>query len=111
MHSLKNWWFSLVLAVVYLGMFILWTASARNIIVFTACASTLALLIALAWAAKRRYFFNFWDGLLHAIVILDLLLEGTLIRDHSSRGFYLCALAFAAVIAGYRLHLRRKHFA
>jgi hypothetical protein len=54
-------------------------------------------------AAKQRYFFNLWDGLFHASVILDIILEATWIERQEHVRFYLCAAAFAVVLVGYRL--------
>jgi hypothetical protein len=62
-------------------------------------------------AARRRYFINFWDGLFHASVILDIVLEATWIERHEHVGFYLCAAAFAIVLIGYRVWWTRKRSA
>jgi hypothetical protein len=59
-------------------------------------------------AVRGGYFVNFWDGLLHFVVIVDVLLEAILISNHDAKSFYLCALAFAAVIVGYRFYARRR---
>ena len=67
-----------------------------------------SFLASLGEAARRRYFFNRWEALLHGLVILDILLEGTLLHDHQSHGFYFCALGFTSVIVAYRLHLSKS---
>ena len=98
-----KWWFSILLGLTYLAVFNLWrTVSAPWIVVsglgVSACLGALLMV-----AAKQRYFFNFWDGLFHASVILDIVLEATWIERHEHVGFYLCAAAFAVVLVGYRL--------
>ncbi len=112
MHSIiaffKKWWFGLVLGVAYLAIFNLWQIVSREWIIFSSVAVSSGLCALLVTAARRQYFLNTWDTLFHAAVILDILLEGTLIREHQSRGFYLCALGFAIVIGCYRFYLRRS---
>src|SRR6266705_5818314 len=112
MHSiialLKNWWFGLALGIAYVGVFNLWQIIRWEWIVLSSMAFSLGLFVLLIAAASHQYFLNRWDTLLHAVVILDILLEGTLIREHQSRGFYLCALGFAIVIGCYRFYVRRS---
>ena len=105
---IKHWSFSLVLGAIYLLVFNLWLVLSHGWIVASGIAATLALLVLFALAARRRYFINFWDGLLHFVVIIDVLLEAIFIPIHHATGFYLCALAFAIVIAGYRVYARRR---
>src|SRR5437868_11231527 len=100
----RKWSFSLVLLVTYVAIFNVWRLANAPWITGTSGVLVFIILLGLlGLAARHRYFLNLWDGLAHGLVILDILLEGTLLRDHNSRGFYLCALAFAAVIATYRL--------
>src|SRR4051812_10759591 len=109
MHALtKNWSFSLLLAVVYLGIFHLWMALDRTWIILSSIGVSLGLGSLFVLAVRRRYFLNRWDAFLHSIVILDIFLEGIFIPLHDTRGFYLCALGFAVVIAGYRILLRKR---
>ncbi len=105
---IKHWSFSLLLGGIYLLIFNLWLVVPRGWVVASGITATLALLAMFALAVRARYFINFWDGLLHFIVIIDVLLEAILIPVHYARGFYLCALAFAAVIVGYRFYARRR---
>jgi hypothetical protein len=102
----KSWWFSQVLLVAYLGVFQIWLWVPRAAIV----SSGLVWVTSLGWlwkyAWKTRYFRNRWDALAHLAVILDVLLEATLIPAHGHLGFYWCAAAFVGVIGGYRLTLR-----
>jgi len=51
------------------------------------------------FAVGRSYFVNLWDRVFHAVVILDILLEG-FFENHF--GFYWCAFGFVVLIVGYR---------
>ena len=105
MLFVKRWYFGLVLLLAYLGAFNLWHVLNASWTVVSSIGITVLLVTLLAAAARRGYFFNRWEALLHGLVILDILLEGTLLPVHQSRGFYFCALGFAGVIAAYRLYL------
>ena len=105
---IKRWSFSLLLGSVYLLIFNLWLVLPHAWIVASGITATLALLALFALAVRARYFINVWDSLLHFLVIIDVLLEAILIPTHQARGFFLCALAFAALIAGYRFYARRR---
>jgi len=59
-----------------------------------------AILSGTLFAVGRTYFVNLWDRIFHAVVILDILIEG-FFENHF--GFYWCAFGFAVVIVGYRL--------
>jgi len=107
-NFIRNWWFGLVLGFFYLAVFNLWQVVDRKWIVLSSLLVSLALLAMLLSAIRQKYFLNRWDALLHASVILDILVEGTLIAEHQSRGFYLCALGFAVVIGGYRIYLGKR---
>ena len=66
---------------------------------------SVVILSMLLLAVRRRgYFLNGWDMMFHAVIIVDILIEG-LFQEHF--GFYWCALGFATCIVGYRL-LRRR---
>ena len=98
-----KWWFSILLGVTYLAVFNLWRTANAPWIVVTGLTASACLGVLLVIAARRRYFVNFWDGLFHASVILDIVLEATWIERHEHVGFYLCAAAFAVVLILYRL--------
>ena len=98
----RSWGFSLTLFVAYLGIFHLWMAvqpSAQAAVVM----SCLVWCAAMTWywrhADANSYFSGVWDKYLHLVVIVDVLLEGLLPIAHDHLGFYLCAIAFAAVLA------------
>ena len=105
---MRRWGFSLLLGIVYLAIFHLWMFVGRPWIMMSALTATLVLSLVFARAREKGYFFNGWDQFFHAAVILDILLEGLLIPVHEHYGFYLCALAFAAVLGGYRFYLLKQ---
>jgi len=105
MAFVKRWSFGLVLLLVYLGVFNLWLVVNARWTLVSSIGITVLLVALLVEAARRRYFFNRWEALLHGLVILDILLEGTFLREYHSHGFYFCALGFAGLIAAYRLYL------
>ena len=105
---MKNWSFTLVLGLAYLALFHLWLVVSWPVAAGTASAAS-AVLGILGWRAWRQgWFANSWDALFHAVVVLDILLEGWLIKTHEGFGFYWCAGAFGAVLAAYRLFALKK---
>ena len=98
-----RWWFSILLGLTYLAVFSLWRAVSSPWIFISGLGVSACLGALLIVAAKQRCFFNLWDGLFHASVILDILLEATWIKGHEHVGCYHCAAAFAVVLVGYRL--------
>ncbi|MCI0534333.1 MAG: hypothetical protein L0Z50_03815 [Verrucomicrobiales bacterium] len=106
---MKRWRFSLILGVIYLAVFHLWMHVDRRTIFLTGLIATALASGLFLWAEHGKYFLNNWDRLFHAAVIFDILLEGLLIPGHDHYGFYLCAIAFAIVLGGYRAwHLRAQ---
>jgi len=108
---IRNWCFGLVLGFVYLAVFNLWQVLDREWIVLSSTAVSIGLFAVFMVALRQKYFLNRWDALLHASVILDILLEGTLIPEHQTNGFYLCAVCFAVVSGGYRIYLEKRRSA
>ncbi|MBL9174947.1 MAG: hypothetical protein JNL10_15520 [Verrucomicrobiales bacterium] len=105
---LRRWGFTLFLLLAYVAVFHLWGVLDRGGILAVTLVATGILLGFFFRAWKRGYFQNRWDAAAHASVLLDLILEGTLVRDHSGYGFYLCAAAFALVLGGYRTSRLRR---
>ena len=105
---IRGWSFSLVLGIVYVGIFNLWGVLQPDGVFVSAIVATTVLIGLLVVAWFRKYFLNFWEAFLHFLVILDIFLEGVLLPTHESLNFYWCALAFAALIIGYRIYLRRR---
>jgi len=106
---LRNWWFSLLLLVVYLGLFHFWHLTgnfALNAAVGLGVVGLMSVVIALAIA--QGYFRNPTDAVAHAVVLVDLVLEAMFVYSHEHYGFYLCAIAFALVIGGYRYWVGRQ---
>jgi hypothetical protein len=98
-----RWGFSLVMLLAYLGIFHLWMLTPDWVRV--SCILWCVLMAWYWWRANAKgYFGHRKDGILHAIVILDIFLEGLLPIAHDHFGFYLCAIAFAAVIGPIHWH-------
>jgi hypothetical protein len=119
----KNWWFSLLMLVAYVGIFHYWTALPEEppmlleVAGITIPASTSIFQISgLIWvivflaimAAKPEYFINRYDMMWHGLVVLDIMLEAVFVVTHDHYGFYLCAIAFAASVGGYRAWAMKK---
>jgi hypothetical protein len=99
----RQWHFTIFLLVSYIAIFHLWRCLSGEWILVTGLVAS-AILSGTLFAVGRGYFVNLWDRVFHAVVILDILLEG-FFEDHF--GFYWCAFGFAVLIVGYRL-LRRN---
>lgn len=99
----RQWLFTIFLFSSYIALFCWWRSLSGQWILVTGLVAS-AILSGSLWAAGRDYFINLWDRGFHAVVILDILLEG-FFKDHF--GFYWCAFGFAVLIVGYRL-LRRE---
>ena len=102
-----KWTFSAAMLCGYLAVFHLWMHLDRTGIVITGLVWAVVFGAA-AWRWRRSQFVTRMDAQAHGIVILDVVLEAVLIPVHDHYGFYWCALAFAAVIGGYRVHELRK---
>lgn len=103
-----KWHFSLLLLGVYLAIFHFWMRVDAGWRIASTAIVAVLLTGLLVRAAKGKYFANRWDLSFHACVIADIGLEGFLVIVHDNFGFYLCALAFVALIAGYRTSVFRK---
>lgn len=103
----ERWGFSLDLLVAYLGIFHCWMIlqpadrgawELSPLVAVTCLIWCAAMIVYWRRARDQGYFGHRNDGILHGIVIFDIFLEGLLPIAHNHFGFYLCALAFAAVI-------------
>lgn len=103
-----SWSYSICLLGAYVAAFELWLLLPRSGVVVSGVVLAVLLCIVEHRFALRGYFWNRWDRLVHASVILDIALESCVIPLHEQRRFYLCAAGFAAVIIAYRLALRRS---
>jgi hypothetical protein len=124
---MSRWSYSLFMLAVYLGTFVFWKEwPSRSAFVLGGLAAAAVLAGAMVWAARRTYFVNRLDQVLHAWVIVDVVLEalayeglgavmnlGTeqqplVLRFHDNNNFVGCAAAFALLIGGYRWWALRK---
>ena len=120
----KNWYYSLILLIIYILSFHLWCHfQNRRVFIISGIAIagfTLALTI---FAYRKKYFVNRVDLGCHILVIVDLLLEALLFEIalrifpistddiflfHNNFSFYYCAIAFAIVIGIYRYGSLKK---
>ncbi len=100
---MKNWLFTLVLGISYLAIFHLWLVLRAPWIFLTGAAASAALGLVGFREWRKGYFANGWDALFHGAVLLDIFLEGWLVKFHENLGFYWCAAGFGVVLAVYRL--------
>jgi len=98
----QHWNYSIVLLAAYLGTFHLWLLLGTGGVVASGLAIGLLLGGISLVAAMQGYFANRIDFIAHSVVILDILLESTVITLHDGYSFYGCAAAFAIVIGAYR---------
>ena len=105
---MKTWQFSLWLLIGYIAIFQLWLGADRSFIVASGSLWCLAYGVWILVLQRREYFLNRLDYFAHWVVILDVLLEALLLEEHNHLGFWLCALAFAAVIGGYRWKVMKR---
>lgn len=126
---MKRWSYSLGMLIAYLGLFLFWQHYPSRLAfvgggVLTAAVLTYGMIV----AARRNYFANRLDLILHAYVIFDILIEGLcfeglhlmpavaaesskfVLAFHSGNNFWGCAAVFTLLIGGYRwIALRRDH--
>ncbi len=124
----NRWWYSVVMMAAYVALFVYWKfMPSRATFVVGAVLVACGLGVALAIARRRGYFAGRIDVVLHALVIVDIFLEGVAFelvlpflnagsdapalaaRYHDSSGFLLCSLLFALVLfTGHFIGLRRR---
>ncbi len=102
-----RWTYSAAMLLGYLGIFHLWMHLDRPAIILSGLLWA-AVFGAAAWHLRKTQFVNKMDAQAHGIVVLDVILEAILIPTHDHYGFYFCAIAFAAVLGGYRIHILRQ---
>ncbi len=98
---MKNWYYSIILLISYLLTFHLWMHVNLQTIKLSGIIIAICLCLFTGWSNSKGYFPNTFDLFWHCTVILDILLEAWLIKDHDHYGFYGCATAFAVIIGGY----------
>lgn len=124
---MKRWSYSLGMLLLYLALFLFWQQFPSRLGFLVGGAVVAAVMIAgMIVVARRGYFANRLDLILHAYVIIDVLLEGvcfeglrllpgvaaepaSFVRSfHANNNFWGCAAVFAVLIGGYRyVSLRR----
>ncbi|HEY1784977.1 MAG TPA: hypothetical protein VGG30_05480 [Pirellulales bacterium] len=124
---IKSWWFSLVLLLEYLLTFQLWTIySDRTAFLVIGGLAVIAMVAGMRRAARRGYFVDRSDAVLHGLVILDVVLEAISYElfnvasqcifctaadassFHGSGNFCWCATIFAVLIGGYHAWALRR---
>lgn len=98
----QHWNYSLVLLAAYLGTFHLWLHLDKTGVLVSGLLIALVLGVISLFAALQGYFANRVDFIAHSVVLVDIVLEATLIPLHQGLSFYGCAVAFALVIGAYR---------
>jgi len=104
----QHWNYSIVLLAAYLGVFHMWPYLDRMGVIVSGLVVALILGGISLYAALRGYFANRVDFIAHTVVLLDILLEATLLPLHQGYSFYGCAVAFALVIGAYRSRCLRQ---
>jgi hypothetical protein len=104
----QHWNYSLVLLAAYLGTFHLWLHLDQTGVLVSGLLITVVLGVISLFAAVQGYFANRVDFIAHSVVILDIILEATIIPAHSGLTFYFCAIGFALVIGAYRSRCLRQ---
>lgn len=105
---MKKWWFSVVLGIAYVAVFHAWMFCETKFQVQSIAIGLSSVLFVISILYKK-YFYNVWDYFVHASIILDIVLEGTLIYPHDNYYFYGCFIAFAFVLVSLRLYYDRKN--
>lgn len=104
----QHWNYSLVLLAAYIGTFHFWLVSDGTTIFVSGMVVAAVLGIMSLIFALHGYFANRVDFIAHSVVIVDILLEATIIPAHSGLTFYICAIGFAIVIGAYRARCLRQ---
>lgn len=124
---MKSWWFSLALFVGYLITFQLWRIFPdRAAFLVVGIVAVIAMSVGMVLAARRGYFVDRSDAVLHGLVIVDVALEGVSYElfqvasrcilcvpgdastFHNSFNFCWCATILGALVGGYHWSALRK---
>ncbi len=106
----RTWRATLLLLALYLAIFQVWHTPALSSeeVACMGVVASIFLGVCIVIGGRRGCFVNAWDQGLHAVVVLDILLESLLVGRPETHGFYFCAPAFGAVITGYRHVVGRR---
>jgi hypothetical protein len=119
-RAVRSWWFSLSLLLGYLITFQLWrTFSDRTAFLVVGILAVIAMVAGMRRAARRGYFVNRSDLVLHGLVIFDVALECTSYelfnvasqcvfctaadasKFHDSYNFCWCAAILGVLVGGH----------
>ena len=121
----QKWRFSLLLLIVYVSLFSVWTIVPSRTVYLAGGGLALVVLVArFVSATREHYFASRADSRLHALVIADVFLETVSFEVfrwfqpqavaetfHRNMNFVGCTVAFTLLIGGYRYFaLRRSEF-
>ena len=117
---MSRWYYTIGLMLAYVAVFRVWQAfPGRSMFILGAGVTIGVMTAGMVWAARRGYFANRSDLVLHALVIVDVGLEGgayefvrlvttwlfgahgSVAGFHDHHNFYVCAAAFAVLVGGY----------
>lgn len=126
---MKDWYFSLFLAPIYIATFLLWQQfPSRSCFLWVGLVSAAVLTVGLLRAFKHQYFVDKADLLFHSLVIFDVILEGSFYEAarvtgyvtagetelpftlHSGNSFYGCAIGFALVLGFHRWRIMTANY-
>lgn len=105
-----RWWLSLTFLFGYVGVFGIWTLWTQREAVIVSTIMVVALgLVVVYRGVRRHYFFNRSETFAYACIIVDVIAESVLLLRliegepvPPKPVFWLCTVAFAAVLGGYR---------
>lgn len=117
-----RWNFSLGMLVAYVSLFIVWMLfPSRPLFLLTGLLTAGFLCWGLVRAHRMQYFANLIDLRLHALVIIDIVLEtlsfelfrlfepmAVVESFHRNTNFVGCTLAFTVLLGCYRFYASRK---
>lgn len=107
---IEQWWLSVAFLIGYVGVFSVWTQWTRLEVIVVSTTVVVVLGIVAIWKGLRsRYFINRAETFAYGCILADVIAEAILlIRLIEGEAvppkpvFWLCALAFAVVLGGYR---------
>jgi hypothetical protein len=124
---MKNWSYTAGTLLVYVAVFYVWQAYPGRVTFMGTAGVAIALMTrGMVWAARRNYFANRRDLVLHALIVTDVGLEGgmyeifraislwlvgdegNVARFHDHHNFYVCAAAFGVLVGGYHWWALRR---
>lgn len=107
---IAQWWLSLIFLVGYVCVFGTWTLwTHRDFIIASTVMAVVLGVVAIWMGLRSRYFINRAETFAYGCILADVIAEATLLirliegeAIPPKPAFWLCALAFAVVLGGYR---------